>query len=184
MRDHRALALVVDADDLAHGRHRARHRDGAEQLDGLLAVHEHGRVERADVAQRAAAADAEHHAMVGSTCWGVSAVFSVVNSSSANGSTARSRRPGRRAARPSSVHVCSPGSPLEPTASGLMGMVDPQFFWSRPDMSALGRACGHELLDQRARSRVGIERGLDGGPAVPALADRQRPAADVEDRGR
>ena len=58
--DHRALALVVDAGDLAHGLELTLHRDLPVQGDALLAVDEHRRVEAADGAE-GAAERAEHH---------------------------------------------------------------------------------------------------------------------------
>ena len=53
-------ALVVDAGDLARDRGRTGDGDRAMQRDGLLAVHEQGRVERADVAHRRAPAPTDH----------------------------------------------------------------------------------------------------------------------------
>ena len=58
--DERGLALVVDAGDLARGADRSLGRDRLVQLDRLLPVHEHRRVERADLAERSAAHADDH----------------------------------------------------------------------------------------------------------------------------
>ena len=58
--DDRALALVVDARDLADRLQLALDRELAVERDALLAVHEHGRVERADLVE-APAHRGEHH---------------------------------------------------------------------------------------------------------------------------
>ena len=90
---HRALALVVDAGDLADGSSSPSAGIGAVQLDRLLAVDEHRRVERADGRHARRRAEAEHHGHGGQHLLRRLAVFSVVNASSSSGSTAPAPTP-------------------------------------------------------------------------------------------
>ena len=120
-------------------------------------------------------------AIVGSTCWAMSIVFSVVNASSSV--TRRRRRRGRRGGRPS-----SPGVLGRVALASRRHRVDGHrrssvLVLSLPDMSALGRARPSAARPSGPISGRIVDR-LDRRARVPALGDGQRAARTRRRRDR